>query len=206
MMELLVMLFGLLIGQDALAFYNPQTGRWLNRDPIGEWGGKNLYGFLRNNAIQSLDLLGLVAEGDCCSCADTGVPQLTADISAITTTTIKYMVTFAAKNVRNLGGGCFANVQPFWTTCWLPWAGKPTPTWVPGYVLGPTEYNPYKQPASSGAFTIISNFKLEYLWCNPATETLEKKGNRVGGITCQFMHTFPWPSSSDHWECHRGGM
>ena len=27
-------------------YYNPQTGRWPNRDPIGEVGGENLYGFV----------------------------------------------------------------------------------------------------------------------------------------------------------------
>ncbi len=29
--------------------YNPDLGRWLNRDPIGENGGVNLYGFVGNN-------------------------------------------------------------------------------------------------------------------------------------------------------------
>ncbi|WPX40791.1 RHS repeat-associated core domain-containing protein [Akkermansia sp. N21116] len=28
--------------------YNPTDGRWLTRDPIGEQGGHNLYGFVRN--------------------------------------------------------------------------------------------------------------------------------------------------------------
>ena len=32
--------------QEASAFYNPQTGRWLNRDPMGEEGGLNLYIFV----------------------------------------------------------------------------------------------------------------------------------------------------------------
>jgi RHS repeat-associated protein len=27
-------------------YYNPGTGRWLSRDPIGEKGGLNLYGFV----------------------------------------------------------------------------------------------------------------------------------------------------------------
>ncbi|MGV3773436.1 MAG: RHS repeat-associated core domain-containing protein [Verrucomicrobiales bacterium] len=41
-------------------FYNASTGRWLSRDPIRERGGKNLYGFVRNNPISLLDLIGLV--------------------------------------------------------------------------------------------------------------------------------------------------
>ena len=40
---------------DAQAFYNPNTGRWLNRDPIGERGGPNLYGFVSNDPIDALD-------------------------------------------------------------------------------------------------------------------------------------------------------
>ena len=39
--------------------YNPADGRWINRDPIAERGGMNLYGFVGNNAMASVDLLGL---------------------------------------------------------------------------------------------------------------------------------------------------
>jgi RHS repeat-associated protein len=41
-------------------FYNPSTGRWLNRDPVGERGGLNRYGFVSNNPINRVDPLGLV--------------------------------------------------------------------------------------------------------------------------------------------------
>jgi RHS repeat-associated protein len=40
-------------------FYDPNTGRWLNRDPIEESGELNLYGFLGNDALDSWDILGL---------------------------------------------------------------------------------------------------------------------------------------------------
>ena len=36
-------------------YYN---GRWLNRDPIGEQGGENLYGMVRNDAVNQVDVLG----------------------------------------------------------------------------------------------------------------------------------------------------
>jgi RHS repeat-associated protein len=39
-------------------FYDPVTGRWPNRDPIGEEGGKNLYGFVHNDGLNSVDYLG----------------------------------------------------------------------------------------------------------------------------------------------------
>jgi hypothetical protein len=47
---------------DLQAFYNPGTGRWINRDPIEEEGGHNLYAFVNNKAITSVDFLGLVQQ------------------------------------------------------------------------------------------------------------------------------------------------
>jgi hypothetical protein len=48
---------------NALAFYNPQTGHWLTRDPIGEDEGLNVYGFIANNPLNASDLLGLKIQG-----------------------------------------------------------------------------------------------------------------------------------------------
>jgi RHS repeat-associated protein len=39
--------------------YDPVTGRWLSRDPIGEDGGINLYGYVANNPINLWDPFGL---------------------------------------------------------------------------------------------------------------------------------------------------
>ena len=39
-------------------YHNPETGRWLSRDPIGEDGGQNLYGFVLNNAVGEIDPFG----------------------------------------------------------------------------------------------------------------------------------------------------
>jgi RHS repeat-associated protein len=39
-------------------WYSPMHGRWPSRDPIGENGGVNLYGFLGNSTINEIDLLG----------------------------------------------------------------------------------------------------------------------------------------------------
>ena len=40
-------------------FYDPVTGRWPSRDPIGERGGLNLSGFIGNNGVGKWDYLGL---------------------------------------------------------------------------------------------------------------------------------------------------
>ena len=44
----------------AIAFYHPEQGRWINRDPIGEQGGENLYRFIDNNPIMFFDSYGLL--------------------------------------------------------------------------------------------------------------------------------------------------
>ena len=47
----------------ARAFYNPSTGRWLSRDPIGERGGANTLQFVKNAPIGRIDPKGL----KCCA-------------------------------------------------------------------------------------------------------------------------------------------
>jgi len=39
-------------------YYVPETGRWLNRDPIEETGGLNLYGFVGNDGVNWWDFQG----------------------------------------------------------------------------------------------------------------------------------------------------
>jgi RHS repeat-associated protein len=40
-------------------YYDPVTGRWPSRDPIGERGGINLYGFVGNDGVNKWDIYGL---------------------------------------------------------------------------------------------------------------------------------------------------
>jgi hypothetical protein len=40
-------------------YYDPKSGRWPSRDPIGEEGGVNLYGFIGNDGVNAWDVLGL---------------------------------------------------------------------------------------------------------------------------------------------------
>jgi RHS repeat-associated protein len=39
-------------------YYDPNTGRWPSRDPIEEEGGVNLYGFVGNDGVDKIDVLG----------------------------------------------------------------------------------------------------------------------------------------------------
>lgn len=58
-------------------YYDSEMGRWLNRDPIGEEGGWNLYDFVHNNAILYYDSTGL---------------KPPPGISTILNTTIKFLL------------------------------------------------------------------------------------------------------------------
>jgi len=40
-------------------FYDPNLQRWMTRDPLGEMGGLNLYGFAQNTPVCLVDRLGL---------------------------------------------------------------------------------------------------------------------------------------------------
>ena len=40
-------------------YYSPQNGRWINKDPIAEYGGHNLYAFVKNAPTNYIDKHGL---------------------------------------------------------------------------------------------------------------------------------------------------
>jgi RHS repeat-associated protein len=51
-------------------YYDPRLGRWINHDPIGELGGKNLYRYASNAPVNRIDARGTVDRPGC-----TGVPD-----------------------------------------------------------------------------------------------------------------------------------
>ncbi len=55
--------------------YDPQTGRWLSRDPIAEDGGINLYGYVYNDPINGWDPFGLDRYGYYSTGSDSGAFQ-----------------------------------------------------------------------------------------------------------------------------------
>ncbi len=100
-----VVLCGIISAPSAQAFYNPGTGRWLNRDPISESGGPNLAAFVANEPMRFHDPKGLAAEPqapDCSPCqwlgwehrmapdAPSGDPWGWADVNEIVPPDIDY--------------------------------------------------------------------------------------------------------------------
>src|SRR6266498_3590765 len=53
-------------------WYDPNLQRWLNRDPIGEKGGLNLYVYVRNAPFTFIDSFGHGIIGYCCARATAG--------------------------------------------------------------------------------------------------------------------------------------
>jgi RHS repeat-associated protein len=49
-------------------YYDPVLGRYINRDPIGEAWGINLYGFCANDPVGFVDPLGLLGTCDAVIC------------------------------------------------------------------------------------------------------------------------------------------
>ena len=43
-------------------YYSSDLGRWVSRDPIEESGGLNIYGFVGNDCIDNIDLLGFFTD------------------------------------------------------------------------------------------------------------------------------------------------
>jgi RHS repeat-associated protein len=71
-------------------YYNPETGRWLNRDPIGERGGINLYAFCSNDSVNRFDPFGLLDSSEALDHykGGTGTP-LRMDFNDIDTSKVK---------------------------------------------------------------------------------------------------------------------
>ncbi len=46
------------LGYWGYRYYSPRLGRWMNRDPIGETGGQNIYAYVGNSPADRIDRLG----------------------------------------------------------------------------------------------------------------------------------------------------
>ena len=57
-------------------FYSASLGRFINRDPIEESGGINLYGYCRNDPIDKWDYIGLVPPGEAVNSDPINLPKV----------------------------------------------------------------------------------------------------------------------------------
>jgi RHS repeat-associated protein len=96
--------------------YSAELGRWLNRDPIQERGGLNLYGYVRNAPIDLIDSDGLICCEDC--------EKFKGDIERA----------FAAATAAGYAEGWFEDL--FWTTAGLAVAATGPVGEVVGVVVG----------------------------------------------------------------------
>jgi RHS repeat-associated protein len=63
-------------------FYDPLTQRWLNRDPIAERGGVNLYAFAQNDSVNEIDLFGeMPASSDVCKALKRKIENLEKEVA-----------------------------------------------------------------------------------------------------------------------------
>lgn len=133
-------------GAVALAYYHPDEGRWIARDPIGELGfeltsyfstgeegDNNLYRFVNNNPVVYWDILGLYIPGssaiwDC----DTSATTLCVCIDKCKKSCTRYIASRCSCNDANntlwtswYNGTDTYHYSPFSITC----CSKPVGYW-----------------------------------------------------------------------------
>jgi RHS repeat-associated protein len=101
-------------------FYDAQIQRWLNRDPIVEHGGLNVYIFVSNSPVALHDYLGLRAE-----CGECG-PDVT---SMMYSTLGDIASTFAGESARGRAYACRSLAI---SHAWWSWDIRWLKNWPPG--------------------------------------------------------------------------
>jgi len=91
---LVVCLFSILTN-DAFAFYNPQAGHWLSRDPIAEKGGMNLYAAVENEPVNFIDPVGQTGCNSSYYNWNVHSPMTDRDLTTAQTITVSTMVKIA---------------------------------------------------------------------------------------------------------------
>jgi RHS repeat-associated protein len=92
-------------------FYDPNLQRWLSRDPIGELGGINLYGFVGNNPIDFMDPYGLAWFDDLANWAQTQNAQFKDGMNATAGNENSWVTAGALDTVSDFAAGLLSYPQ-----------------------------------------------------------------------------------------------
>ena len=123
----------------ASAYYDPGVQRWINRDPIGELGGVNLYTFVSNKPLALVDTFGLAGRpptpppqppflywppnvGGNCSSAQQSLcsAECSRRGQVLTACKYNYSLTLITRRVFDLGNGWHTEdvwVEREWLNC-----------------------------------------------------------------------------------------
>lgn len=174
-------------------WYDPLTGRWPSRDPIGELGGRNLYGFVTNEPINGIDLRGLLNPSPPGSCEK--VARAAAEAVKSLGPNVRVGIECAKDGAAWLGsrvvlsvGGVVAAV--FACTCGT--AGGPEDTeYPPEYYLPPLAPAPAPTSPPNGIIPLPSEPDPDpapRLGRRPEPDPVPQRpgggGNRGGGRDC----------------------
>jgi RHS repeat-associated protein len=88
--------------------YDPGLQRWLNRDPIGEQGGLNLFGFVDNSPVNQSDPLGLFSSTLYLGGFSAADVAFIMGEGAVAGGTAAAVAEFTAQTATSLGGKCNA--------------------------------------------------------------------------------------------------
>ena len=98
----------------AYRYYDPLSGRWPSRDPIGENGGINLYGFVENDGVNKWDNLGEAPGGGIAAGGGFHAPGLGLGIditvAAQGNTKCEFCITYSATVRAGPAGGIHGGV------------------------------------------------------------------------------------------------
>jgi len=117
--------------------YDPNLQRWLNRDPIAESGGINLYGYVRNNPVNDTDPFGLTNQP-----GDFGWSWYSIPVSGLTTANYNYFfppLSLQLFNTTSINIPAILAQQELHDLIYPPVQGGPSAT-ISAYV-DPNSYN-----------------------------------------------------------------
>lgn len=213
---LCMVLWGLLAAEEAFAFYNPGTGRWLNRDPIAERGGPTLYGFVGNDGINQEDHLGLMKYSEIRQIQK----QLDAQVSVTKCCCIHPPHPKYHLQGISLGGNvwakaivdtaeqekaCIYRIYYFWWTCYDAVKEGPDNSRNQGWSSGGSSFQGFYEPSALNQATGINwPFDPFHLALNSAAIVLECLGGRMHAVLIAPENEWVWSWGGDLWDGGRG--